>query len=65
LLAQLADRQKAYPIQWEEADYRAAWLVQTRLLMYPFISPVSDSKLKISLLIDGKPVSLTKAYNSR
>jgi hypothetical protein len=61
---QLAQRQKDYPIKWEESDYRATWLVQTRLLMYPFLAPVADD-LPLYLEIDGVPVPLSKSYNSR
>jgi hypothetical protein len=62
--AQLAQRSKAYPVPWAPADFHAAWLVPTRLLLFPFLSPASD-QLEISMAVDGAPVQLTKAYNSR
>ena len=60
--SQLQQRQEDYPIKWEDDDYHAAWLVPTRLLMFPFLSPASDS-MEIEMWIDGKNVTLTKAYN--
>ena len=61
---QLAARKKAYPIEWTETDARAAWLVPHRLLMAPFIADPADSMV-VDMLIDGKPVAPTPAYNSR
>lgn len=62
--AQLAARAKAYPIPWTEAEAKATWLVQSRLLMFPFIAGAHDST-PVQIVIDGTPVTVAKSYNSR
>jgi len=62
--AQAAARSTAYPIDWAPADYKASWLVPSRLLVYAFvIKPAND--MKLTLMVDGAPANMTTAYNSR
>lgn len=62
--AQAAARQAAYPIDWGPADYKASWLVPSRLLVYAFIVQPTNN-MKLTLMVDGAPVDVTAAYNSR
>ena len=69
VVAQLQQRGKDYPIPWSTAsppgnDYNASWLVQTRLLAYAFIADPQDS-WTVTMSLDGEPVAVTRAYNSR
>lgn len=65
MLAQLERSQAAYPINWTDADMDATWLAPNRLLLYPFIvSPVADME-PIRAWVDGKPLAMLPAYNSR
>ena len=57
---QLARRAKAYPVPWKPADYKASWLVPTRLLLHPFIGGVKDN-LAVKMYLNGSEAMLTKA----
>jgi hypothetical protein len=63
ILAQLADRKKAWPIPWTRQDYETTWLAPERLLLFVQIAEASD-KMQISATLDGQPLSLTRAYSS-
>jgi hypothetical protein len=60
---QLRARRRAWPIPWTAEDYRTTWLVPERLLLYAPFSEADDS-WEATLLIDGKPVELRKAYTA-
>lgn len=60
---QLAARQRAWPIPWTAEDYRATWLVPERLLLFVQIAE-PDERWEASLLIDGRPAELRKAYSA-
>ncbi|KAJ1455328.1 hypothetical protein M885DRAFT_565260 [Pelagophyceae sp. CCMP2097] len=62
--AQLAARAAAYPIPWRPEEYKAAWLVPTRLLLAVSLRrPAEDMLLK--LYVNGIEKQLARAYNSR
>eukprot|EP00912_Choanoflagellata_sp_UC4_P000813 UC4_evm2s507 len=56
-------RQNQYNMTWSASDMDAAWL-GNRLLIYPYILQITNDT-RVSLLIDGAEVPLTRAYNSR
>lgn len=65
ILAQLERSQAEYPINWEESDMDATWLAPNRLLLYPYIvHPLAGMK-PIEAWVDGKPLPMLPAYNSR
>ncbi|MDZ7632176.1 MAG: hypothetical protein U5K74_12740 [Gemmatimonadaceae bacterium] len=60
---QLRARRAAWPMPWTAEEYRTTWLASERLLLWaPFSEP--DDRWNASLLIDGAPVELRKAYTS-
>jgi len=60
---QLATRRRAWPIPWTAEDYQTTWLVPERLLLYaPLVG--SDDRVQASLVVDGQPVGLRKAYSA-
>lgn len=61
---QLSNRARAYPVKWDPSDYKASWLVPTRLLLYLFIEKPIET-MNVTMTLDGRPAGLTKAYNSR
>ena len=60
---QLRLSRASWPVDYTEDDLKAAWLGSHRLLLFVQIAEPDDS-LPIRLRIDGRPVELTKAYNS-
>jgi len=60
---QLEARRKAWPIPWTEEDYRSTWLAPHRLLLYVQLAE-PDDRWSASLSIDGRAVTLQKAYAS-
>jgi hypothetical protein len=63
ILAQLANRKKAWPIPWTSEDYETTWLAPERLLLFVQIAEASD-EMPISATLDGQPLPLTRAYSS-
>ena len=63
ILAQLATRKKAWPIPWTREDYETTWLAPERLLLFVQIAEANDA-MQVSATLDGKPLSLTRAYSS-
>jgi len=63
VFAQLAERKKAWPVNYTEDDLRAPWLGPWRLLLHIPIIEGSDA-LDVSLKINGMPVDVLKGYNS-
>lgn len=63
IFKQLKTRRQAYPIPWSKADYDTPWLVPQRLLLFVQIAQPSDT-MNVTLKLNGKQVSLTKAYSS-
>jgi hypothetical protein len=63
ILDQLAERRRAWPIPWTEADSLVTWLVPERLLLFVQIAEPDDS-LDVEMRIDGVPVELRKAYSA-
>lgn len=63
VLAQLAERNRAYPIHWTDEDKKTTWLAPGRLLLDVQIAEPSD-RMSASVKIDGRPVLLTRAYSS-
>jgi len=64
VFAQLAARQRAYPIDWQPAERNATWLVPSRLLASIFIANPQDDWLLQSTL-DGHLIPVHRSYNSR
>eukprot|EP00040_Diaphanoeca_grandis_P027141 m.153801 g.153801 ORF g.153801 m.153801 type:complete len:1087 (-) comp30851_c1_seq1:41-3301(-) len=64
LKQQALARAKAYPVSWTDADAKATWLVQTRLLMYFFVVE-PDMGTKVVAFIDENPIRISQAFNSR
>jgi hypothetical protein len=63
ILDQLAERRRAWPIPWTEADSLVTWLVPERLLLFVQIAEPDDS-LDVEMRIDGVPVELRKAWSA-
>jgi hypothetical protein len=63
ILAQLASRQKLWPIPWTKEDYNTTWLAPERLLLFLQVAQPSDSTI-VKLKMDGSPLILTRAYSS-
>jgi hypothetical protein len=64
--AQLAARQNAYPIAWQPEEYKATWLVPSRMLASVYIAkPQAAWDAKVRMRIDGKTVPVSKSFNSR
>ena len=63
VFAQLAERKKAWPVEYTEDDLRAPWLGSWRLLLHIPIFEATDA-MEVSLKINGQPVPVLKAYNS-
>jgi len=61
---QLSQRKAGYPIEWQPAEYKATWLVPSRLLMYIFIAEPQDS-MDVLLVMNGTVQEVGKSYNSR
>jgi len=64
MLRQLRARQRGYPIAWTPTDERAAWLAPARMLLSLYLAAPRDSQA-LALRIDGAPVAVQRAYNSR
>ncbi len=60
---QLAERKKAWPVNYTEDDLRAPWLGPWRLLLHIPIFEATDA-MEVGLKINGQPVEVLKAYNS-
>ncbi len=63
VFTQLAERKKAWPVDYSEDDLRAPWLAPWRLLLHIPIFEGTDS-MAVSLKVNGQPVEVLKAYNS-
>jgi hypothetical protein len=63
ILAQLAERKRAWPIPWTPEDSETTWLVPERLLLFVQFAEGSDS-IPISASLDDKPLTLKAAYSS-
>ncbi len=63
VLRQLTRRKLAWPVSYTPDDLTASWLGPDRLLLFLSIAEASD-QMAVSLVIDGKPYPLKKAYNS-
>ena len=60
---QLAARRKAWPIPYNEEELAATWTAPHRLLLFINIADPKD-EMQVSMQIDGKPVTVRKAYSS-
>jgi hypothetical protein len=63
VFSQLAARKAAWPIPYTADDLLAPWLGSDRLLLFVQLAEPDDA-MDVALTIDGKPVKLTRAYNS-
>ena len=63
IFAQLAEREKAWPIPWTREDYQTTWLAPGRLLLFIQIAEPSDA-MKVTATLDGQALPLTRAYSS-
>ena len=60
---QMTARKEAWPMPWTDEDLRCAWLAAERLLLFvQMASP--DSKMPVTLKIDGEEIALQRAYSS-
>ena len=62
VFTQLADRRKAWPIQYTPEELLATWRGSDRLLLYIHIAE-PDDKWNVGLKINGDPVEVEKAYS--
>jgi hypothetical protein len=60
---QLDQRKKAWPLPWTEDDLRCTWLAPERLLLFVQMAH-PDSRMPVSLRINGTAVPLERAYSS-
>eukprot|EP00047_Mylnosiga_fluctuans_P014153 m.35740 g.35740 ORF g.35740 m.35740 type:complete len:1056 (+) comp5354_c0_seq1:167-3334(+) len=61
---QIAARQQAYPLNWSAEELTVSWLAPARpMLTLAFANPLNT--LTLTLLVDGHPIPVTPAYNSR
>jgi len=60
---QLDSRKLAWPLPWTEDDLRCTWLAPERLFLFVQMGN-PDSKMPVSLKIDGEEVTLARAYSS-
>ena len=58
---QLADRRKAWPVDYTAEELLATWRGSDRLLLFLQIADPND-KWELGLKIDGQPVEVKKAY---
>lgn len=63
VFAQLAARERQWPIPWTPDDYQTTWLVPSRLLLFVQFADGTDA-MNPSIQIDGKPIALKAAYSS-
>jgi len=63
VFTQLAERKKAWPVNYTDDDLRAPWLGPWRLLLHIPIFEATDA-MDVTLKINGAPVDVLKAYNS-
>lgn len=63
VFAQLAARQRVWPIAYTSDDLLATWLGSQRLLLFINIADPND-KMPVTLKIDGQPVEARRAYTS-
>ncbi|MDQ2944406.1 MAG: hypothetical protein M3Y27_00400, partial [Acidobacteriota bacterium] len=63
IFERLATVEKAWPVHWNTDDYKTTWLVPSRLLMFIQFAEPKDT-MKVSMMLDGAPLELTKAYSS-
>lgn len=68
---QLAARQAAYPVRWDQRDNDASWLRPERLLLFLQLncstgrSGACDDTMFAALRVDGSEITALKAYESR
>ncbi|MBT4034550.1 MAG: hypothetical protein HOB84_10430 [Candidatus Marinimicrobia bacterium] len=60
---QLASRKKAWPIAWEEEDYKTPYLAPERLLLFVQMAEPQE-EMSLSLSIDGEEHELVSAWSS-
>jgi hypothetical protein len=65
VLDQLVNVNKTYPVQWDESDSLISWLVPGRLLLFIDAGNTLSDSVTVTMTLDGRPVPLTKSYNSR
>jgi hypothetical protein len=63
IFRQLGNRKKEWPINWTNSDLKTTWLAPERLLLFVQIAEPGEV-MDIELKIDGKTVTLKKAYTS-
>ena len=70
VFAQLRARKDAWPVPYTDDDLKAPWLGSHRLMLFVQIAEpddrfsANDATTPVTLTIDGRPVALTRAYNS-
>lgn len=60
---QLADRKRAWPVEYTADERAAPWLNSDRLILYVQVADPNDG-MRVTLSIDGKAVPLRPAYTS-
>lgn len=63
IMDQLHERSLKWPISWYETDVETPYLLPQRLLFFVQIAEPSED-MDVQMQINGKPVTLTKAYSS-
>ena len=61
---QIKARQRAWPVEYSEAERQAAYLNSDRLLLFINVAEPDDEKMKVALQVDGQPVPVKPAYTS-
>ena len=63
VFAQLAARQKAWPVPYTEDDLIAPWIGPDRLLLFVNIADANPKKMEVTIKINGEPVEVKRAFN--
>lgn len=65
VIAQLAARAAAYPVQWNASDLEIAWLAPGRLLAYIDSAGLLPSGVSIPATLNGAPVPVQEVFSCR
>ena len=68
VFAQLAARNKTYPVQWDSNDLTASWLSPGRLLLFVdggSVTLQAGYKLNVTARLDGKAWPVLRSFNCR
>ncbi|MGE5296978.1 MAG: hypothetical protein ACM3VT_19315, partial [Solirubrobacterales bacterium] len=65
VFAQLEQRKRQWPVDYNDAERAAVWLNSDRLLLFINIADPDDEAMKgVTLSVDGRPIEVKPAYTS-